>query len=867
MGPRSLAAIFGKLDRDENLGWLAGRSEVQLGLARALGASREAVRLALTPRKGAEPKRYVAWDALPFARVLDLVEEQPFPGIPAEVLRPGAWQKLVWVAPSGGGRSLVGRFLEARGLAGYVSAPRLAAAALPPTRPLYVELASPEGLDLDALAPGTCVALPEPWSPPTNLAARRGPRPTDAGGVHVVHSPALDSILDDVLAWCRSRLAANTGFDERRMARWLRAGPLADGAVRSAGDVLGLVGLADALGMDALETRPLGRIARDFVRRRGAERLDPDGPSTPWARRAAFDALVAIARGFAIDDGARLAVGTSEEWSLALPVELKQGPDLDWLRAALPGADPGVLRSDVERAVTKLPPGAFRLLRTFEALGLMERSPEGLLALRPHWLVRAAESEALAGLVEGPPSGWGEALLAPRTAPAIAERLFSRARAGKLGLDELAEPGALDSPVHAASIEGAFRALGLAALFGADISPEVAEALWDEEQRLLFERPGALPSPRFEPALSFGTATEGDPSELGAWLLGRGAFYVAALALSEHLDAGQGRAHALLRPWQAEKAPDGLAALLDVARAALEQSAVPPELAARFAALVARLRSVVGPLGASGVPHALERSAVVADETSLGVLAWSSVAALEDDAVARAGTRHLVEERKLERAFSDAVFQAYRDAGSPSEGASVLFSRELAPLLVAGAPLEALQKLLPALVLRDDFAELVAERLGALVEGAPEDAPLDLFRALPESALDAALALASRAARDDAMGVLWARFPAALTRHTVALVSRSDEASARALAVLFRSAPPETTELLARALDDVDRLMKSPADTLTAVRELLHGRIAARAPGWRTAYALFSELEERCRAAQKLSLAPGRGRSERPGKS
>src|SRR5262245_8844427 len=95
MGARSLSTLLGKLDRDENLGWLAGRPEVQLELARVLGSSREVVRLALAPKERSEPNRWVTWDSLPYGRVLDLVEEQPFPGVPSEVLRPGSWQKLV----------------------------------------------------------------------------------------------------------------------------------------------------------------------------------------------------------------------------------------------------------------------------------------------------------------------------------------------------------------------------------------------------------------------------------------------------------------------------------------------------------------------------------------------------------------------------------------------------------------------------------------------------------------------------------------------------------------------------------------------------------------------------------------------------
>lgn len=838
MAPRSLSAIFGKLDREENLGWLAGRPEVQLALARVLGSSREVVRLALVAKPSAEPSRWVTFSDLPYARVLDLVEEPLFPGVPGEVFRPGAWQRLVWVAPSGGGRSLAARWLEARGLATVVAAPRIGDAALPDARPLFVELGSGAGLDLSALAPGVCVALPAPVRPELL-----------ATGVDVVRSPAIGNVLEELVAWCRARFSAKTGLDPERMLRFLCTGPLSSGAVESVGDVLGLAGLADVFGMDALEKQPLERAARDFFKRRASERLDPDGPSTAWARRSGFDALVAIARRFLVEGEPPFLERTSEEWSLALPAELKAGPDLEWLRAALPGTDPGLLRSDVERAVTKLPPGAFRMLRTFETLGVLERSADGLLALRPHWLVRVAASEALREIVEGPPDGWGEALLSPKTAPAAARRLFERACAGSLPLDDFAEPDRDDSPVFAAATEGAFRAVGLAALFGSPAPADFVEALWNEEQRLLFEPPGALPSPR--------VAYEAlDATESGAWMLGAGAFFLAALALSAELEAGQGEKHELLRPWQATRAPGGFSALLDEVARALELPGAPAELAGHVAALVGRLRSVVGPLGESGRAHALERPAMIADETSLGVLGWPSVVALAGDRSARAGTRFLVERNKLERAFSDAVWQAYRDAGSPGDGARALFSPELAPLVVPGAPDDVLFGLVPLIFERDDVLALLVERLPALVANAPNDAPLALFRRVPESALDAALELAARAGRTDAMGELWARFPAALGRHTESLFARADDVSRTKLGVLLASVPLDRTEWLVRALGDVDSLLRAPGETLSAVRTLLHARIGARVPGFREAYALFSEIEARCRALAKRSRPP-----------
>jgi hypothetical protein len=837
MAPRSLSAIFGKLDRDENIGWLAGRPEVQLALARVLGTSREVLRLALAPKKSAEPSRWVSFSDVPYARVLDLVEEPLFPGVPGEVLRPGAWQRLVWIAPSGGGRTLAGRWLEARGLAEVVSAPRIDEAALPVARPLFVELGSDVGLDVGALAPGVCIALPAPVRPAVLTA-----------GAVVVRSPPVADLIEELVPWCRARLSAKTGLDAERLLRFLRSGPLESGAVESVGDVLGLCGLADAFGMEALEKQTLERAARDFFKRLSAERLDPDGPSTPWARRSGFDALVAVLRRFLVEGEPPFLERTTEEWSLALPAELKAGPDLDWLRTALPGADPGLMRSDVERAVTKLPPGAFRLLRTFETLGVLERSPAGLLALRPHWLARVAASEALREIVEGPPAGWGEALLSAKTATATATRLFERARLGNLPLDDFAEPDAGDSPVHAAAAEGAFRAVGLAALYGSPPPADFVEALWDEQLRLLFEQPGALPLPRIEHRTL-------EPAESGAFMLGRGAFVLAALAISEELEAGQGGKHELLRPWQATQAPPGFSTLLDAVASALELPGAPIELAGHVAALVGRLRSVIGPLGENGAPHVLERAAIIADETSLGVLGWPSIAALANDRSARAGTRFLVERRKLEGAFSEAVWQAFRDAGSPRDETDVLFSPELAPLVLDGAPDDVLADLVSVMFDHDGIFELFGARLPALVASAPNDAPLSLFRRVPETVLDAAVELAARARRTDAMSELWSRFPAALGRRAEALLARSDEVSRTKLAVLLASVPLDATESLVRALD-VDSLMRAPGETLSLVRGLLHARLGARAPGWRDAYALFSELEDRCRALAKSSQAP-----------
>ena len=114
----------------------------------------------------------------------------------------------------------------------------------------------------------------------------------------------------------------------------------------------------------------------------------------------------------------------------------------------------------------------------------------------------------------------------------------------------------------------------------------------------------------------------------------------------------------------------------------------------------------------------------------------------------------------------------------------------------------------------------------------------------------AAVSAAVRDPRPEALGELWRRFPVALSNR----VRRAFDPSAPdpALPKLLEHAPAALTLALVTDLDDVDALLKAPAEALTALRRFLHARVAERAPGFRDTYALFDELERRC--------APVRGR-------
>src|SRR5689334_19349209 len=101
--PRSLAALFSKLDRGLELQWLADRPAVQAVLAEVIGAPPgllEEVTGAVLADPQNQRHRFVL-DDLPYASPVDLTDEQLPPGFPALVQLPRSWKRVWWVAPSG----------------------------------------------------------------------------------------------------------------------------------------------------------------------------------------------------------------------------------------------------------------------------------------------------------------------------------------------------------------------------------------------------------------------------------------------------------------------------------------------------------------------------------------------------------------------------------------------------------------------------------------------------------------------------------------------------------------------------------------------------------------------------------------------
>jgi len=663
MGERSLATIFSKLDRNQETDWLAERVGVQRVLSKVLGVPLDDVRGAAVPTRAA-PRgdlRRLRLAALRYARALDLVEEPLCPGIPAAVLAAGGYQNLFWRAPSGSGRSLVGRFLEARGLARVLEASNFEAALtrLPARGPVFIELHAQRGPLPSPPRAGICIA---------------GDFEPGSSEWETVRSPPVASYLAELVAWVEERVPADGRFDAARTLAWLRDEMLDSGVLEGLGSALELCGLADEHGVQALERKSVRQLAERFCRDRLLAALDPEATHAGWLRRNGYDALVGIGRRLLSDseqpwDEPR----PLEAWLELVPVEHQREPDLDWMRLSLSQTDSAIRPSDIEKAARKIPPGAFRIVRALERAGLL-RNPdqraddavsasENALALGPRWFSNALRVDATRALVASSPEEFGDALLRTHAAPSVARELLVRlSDRGSAFIDNVLELEGNDSAARAAALDMTFRAAGVALLNGAEFAADSLEALWDEVLETRVEFPGEPPCPRIEYP-----PPEADP------LLTRGIWYLAALAIGSELGQRAGTRHPLLRPWRAREVSRELRAVCARIARDLPRGDGDRPWALRAYSLIGRLRAEVGALGNVEQPEMLERPAVILDEVVHGVLTFATVQGIADDELGLPALQALAKERAVP--FADvarAIWEAWDDAQRPSDGAAFL---------------------------------------------------------------------------------------------------------------------------------------------------------------------------------------------------
>lgn len=842
MQARSLAALFSKLDRGQELDWLGDRPGAQVALAKALGASLDDIRARVRRRQDEAPGQVLRLRALPAARALTLLEEPLFPGIPSEVLEPASFGGVYWVAPSGSGRTLVGRWLEARGLARYVHAETWAEARtkLPAHGAVFVELEAPDELPSDVPAGlRCCVAAPLEAEPAALLAAQ--------GPGRVVRTPPPETYLRELVAWVAQRLPQDDRFDPARVLGWLQGEPLERAVVDGPGAVLGLCGLADELGMRAL-SEPLEQLVRRFAQARFTQALDPEAAHTAFFRKNGYGALVALVRRLLTESGpAWDAPRPREQWLSLVPEELQREADLDWLKLTL-GTGAGALRTaDLERAAKKLPPGAFRVIRSLEQAGLLEATSGDRLKLGPRFVARSLLAEAVAALASSSPIEWGTALLEGSASQELEAYVLERARESSAhSLEPLLEVSDPESLSYVGAFELGFVAAGLALLEGAELARDLRENLFEDQLELMLELPGELPVPR---------VLRGAPAERAQR---HGLFLLAALALSEDLPAAA-RKHPLLRPWQRQELDTRTGALLDCVAAALESPLLGQAGALAAFALIGRLRASVGALVGIDTPHALEQPAVIVEEVMHGVLTWPTVAGL---ARGRAGTllgATRAAAITLDVPWSDvarATWLAWDAAERPAEGADFLLpENDLEGAFWAHIPRELLRPLLadardkpmPFERLREEPWAAIEE---AVLDGALSPTP-ELVRHAPVPVLDSWLMRRGlEPFVGGALGVLFERLPERLLRVLSLHFEKPSPQEAADVVALLTELPDSLLEGAVGAAED-HALVRLPGPSLTATRKLLHRAVSAGGAVARRAYPLLADLEQKLGTARR----------------
>jgi len=838
MGERSLASILSKLDRNQEADWLAERVGVQRVLSEVLGVPLADLRAAATPSASGVrgDLRRLRLSSLRYARALDLVDEPLCPGIPGAVLNPGAYQRLFWRAPSGSGRSLVGRFLEARGLCTVLEAETFeeARTRLPERGPVFIELHAQREPLPELPRDGLCVA---------------GDFEPGPNGWQELRSPPVTSYLAELVAWVDERLPADGRFDAPRTLAWLQSELLESGILDGLGAALGLCGLADELGVHTLERKSVRQIAERYCRDKLLGALEPEASHASWLKRHGYDALVGLGRRLLADSDAPWDEPRPlETWLELVPLEHQREPDLAWMRLSLSQPDSGIRPSDIEKAARKLPPGAFRIVRALMQADLLHspyhdgrarEAADARSVLGPRWFSNALHREATRALVSGPTDDFGEALLRGHAAPSIARQLVERlADGGSAFIDGLLELEGVDSAARAAAVDMTFRAAGVALLAGAELASDSLEPLWDEVVEARFELPGELPCPRIE-----------YPEPASDALLTRGVWYLAAFTISGELGQRAGRRHALLRPWQTREVSADLRAICRQIASDLPTAARDRHWALRAFSLLARVRAEVGALGAFDAPELLEQPAVILDEVEHGVLTWSSVAGIGESSLGLAALQALARERNLAFAsVAAAIWQAWDDAERPSAGAELLAPEAAsASLFWPHVPARLLESLLcdahRARIPYELFEAPHWQAFLAALERTPERAgDARAFELAPESVLEAALAhgIESQAL----FAALFQRAPERAERELEQALAASDERAARRLRALIAAAPnaelPRIFALFSRP-----HVQNLSGEKLGAVRRFLHGCVRARRPGYRDAYACLSTLEQR----------------------
>src|SRR5690606_29858108 len=166
------------------------------------------------------------------------------------------------------------------------------------------------------------------------------------------------------------------------------------------------------------------------------------------------------------------------EWLELVPDAYQRGVDADWTRVSLQRAGTPLTVAELEKALSQVPPGGFRVLSTLCDALVFEEVADGKLALAPRWFAQFLQSAAYSALLDETPDEWGKVGLVLHQARPLLHALDKQFSKGVFRtLDAALE---LDDDTSAAlvlAIELLVLAAGRATLRGVEFEPEQVTGL------------------------------------------------------------------------------------------------------------------------------------------------------------------------------------------------------------------------------------------------------------------------------------------------------------------------------------------------------------------------------------------------------
>jgi hypothetical protein len=841
--PRSLAALFSKFDRGIELEWLVDRPQAQTVLSLVLTCPLGVIQAALEKtleRADEDRARWRLWDVA-IARPIELSEEWLPPGIPESVGRPSQWNRLIWNADSGDGVPLVAAWLRTRELARciVVRTWEEALGHLDSPGPLFVEL---QGDLHPAQLPardGLCIAT-------------KGLRSKPGTGWQVVQPPAVSSFLEPLLDWLHERLPRDGHFNRELALRWFE-GPVKSGVVDCFQTALGLAGVLDEIGVAKLRGRPIHQLASEFMERRLIDASLAGSAEAQWLKKLGFDVLVGMAKRALTDSPLPWeAARTHDEWMELVPVEFQRSVDVEWTSVSLARAGTRVTASELEKALSDVPPGSFRVVRALLSARVLEPDGGGMFRLSPRWLGLAARDRAENAVLSDSPFEWGEALLRSHAKDRIRRLVFERAaRAEPEFLDSLIELDDHDAhPGFVMALETLVCAVGRAVLNGAEFEPEQLAALVELQAQFSLDLGGRL-YPRF-------IDSQLQSEALGAWLL-------SVWALTEEAQSLETRALGWLNPWERLDAVSlvDLGLAIESIAAHLESE---PTSGWVFDAMdmVSRVIDATPERqGALNHPIALHKKIDAASSFAT----WQQ---LESFAHGLGAASRRVEEWPT---LAAVAWTSWLEANVPQTRIFESAGPQ-AGLLWPHLPGEVFDRLLEVdhplvtpppydLLSSDAWLVLLAHKLPVEHGELPGALGRDGAEALPHRHLDRAVRGAAQHQDRAALEVFWERDPERVLARAlqgVAITAQDDTAGWQSLRVLFDAHSPTMTASLVLGLREQLQRDGLSHSVVSFGRLWLHGLVARRQGPWREAYALLAEIELRLSRVQQARRGKGGGR-------